>query len=475
MVFDDDALTLINELTRYENQAVAGHEPAISLAPMKGIVEELALRTYVEHGGLTGEEFARFARKYLQATTRLHHPGSLAHQVAVPHHMGALGAMLGAFTNNPMAIYEMGPAGAAIEFFVINWLLEKVGWPPAPYGDEPTGPEIHGAGVLTHGGSLANLTALVAARTRLIPEIWQDGSPGDLALLAPAESHYSVARAAGILGIGASSIYSLEIGTGGTVLPDRVLPVLRRLESDGKRALALVANACSTSVGRYDPLRELGELCRLRNIWFHVDGAHGAAALLSRRHRCLLDGVELADSLSWDAHKLMRTPGLCTAILVREAWTLDQAFHQQASYLFHEKEQPGIDFIQRSVECTKSGLGLKLFTVLGALGESGLADYVDRQFALARQSYDLLLTHPDFECALEPQSNILCFRIRGTDNLQLAVRDELIAEGDFHLSTAVFSGRRFLRAVFMSPHTSIAHVEQLVERIRAIAPRHQER
>lgn len=468
MGFDDDALILINELTRYERQSAAETKPVVKLVPMSQIVEELSLRAYVEHGGLTGDEFARFVRKYLEATTRLHHPCSLAHQVAVPHYAGALGAMLGSFTNNPMAIFEMGPAATTIEFFVINWLLEKVGWPPAPYGDAPAAPGGHGAGVLTHGGSLANLTALVAARTRLIPDVWQDGAPGDLALLAPADSHYSIARAAGILGIGAKAIYPLEVGPEGTVLPDRVLPVLRRLESEGKRALALVANACSTAVGRYDPLRELGELCRGRGLWLHVDGAHGAAALLSRRHRGLLDGVDLADSISWDAHKLMRTPGLCTAILVRDARTLDEAFHQQASYLFHEKEQLGIDLVHRTVECTKAGLGLKLFAVLAALGERGLAEYVDQRFAVTHEAYEFLAALPDFECAVEPQSNILCFRVRGSDKLQLAVRDELIAQGTFHLSTATFGGRRFLRAVFTNPHTNAIHVKRLVEHIRTI-------
>ena len=132
----------------------------------------------------------------------MHHPAYLGHQVAVPHYAGALAALIDGFTNNPMAIYEMGPGAASIEYYIVNWLLEKAGWKPAPLDMQDAREQDFGGGVLTHGGSLANLTALVAARSRIAPDVWQDGNPGDLALLAPAESHYSIARAAGILGIG---------------------------------------------------------------------------------------------------------------------------------------------------------------------------------------------------------------------------------------------------------------------------------
>ena len=468
MSFRSEALDLIDELVAYEDESAAGAVAAVGLSSMSALEERLSLREHVARGGLEGAQLKQFMHSYLQATARLHHPGSLAHQVAVPHHAGALAALLGGFTNNPMAIFEMGPAAATIEYFVVNWLLERVGWTTAPYCRDADSTSVHGGGVFTHGGSLANLTALVSARTHLLPDVWQTGSPTDLALLASPESHYSISRAAGILGIGRTNIYELEVGPDGCILPERVLPRLARVLADGKRSLALVASACTTALGRFDPLRPLGEICRARGIWFHVDGAHGAAALLSCRHRGLLDGIELADSVTWDAHKLMRTPGPCTALLVRDERTLDGAFEQHASYLFHDKEQVGIDLVHRTVECTKAGLGLRLFFVLATLGEQGLAHYVEERFAFARQAHDFIRELPDFECAAEPQSNILCFRYRDSDEFQLKARDQLLAEGSFHLSTAIWGPKRFLRAVFTTPHTRMCHVEHLVVRIREI-------
>ncbi|HUJ74511.1 MAG TPA: aminotransferase class V-fold PLP-dependent enzyme, partial [bacterium] len=327
----------------------------------------------------------------------------------------------------------------------------------------------YGGGVLTHGGSLANLTALLAARGRAAPRAWSDGAPADLALLAAAESHYSIARAAGIMGMGRAARYDLPVDAKGRIVPDSLPGVFRRVQEDGRRPLALVANACSTAVGMYDPLEEIGHACRERGIWLHVDGAHGASALVSPALRRLAAGIELADSVVWDAHKLMRTPTLCAAVLVRDARTLDSAFEQEASYLFHDKDQPGFDFIHRTVECTKAALGLRFFAVLASLGEAGLASYVERQFALAQEAYRFISGQPGFECAVEPEANILCFRVEGPDQLQLAIRSRLISRGSHYLSTAEFNGRRFLRITFMNPLTSMKDVALLVENVRELA------
>ena len=144
---------------------------------------------------------------------------------------------------------------------------------------------------------------------------------------------------------------------------------------------------------------------------------------------------------------------------------LDGAFQQEASYLFHEKEQPGFDFLHRTVECTKAGLGLRLFMVLGALGEQGLAQYVERQYDLAAQAYESIRRQPGFECAVAPQANILCFRTPGSDEQQMAIRERVLAAGDFYISTSEFMGKRYLRLSLMNPETTLEDVQKLVEQI----------
>jgi L-2,4-diaminobutyrate decarboxylase len=468
MSFLADAEIVITALENYYRESISRQKPVINQVPLETLISDLDLTTHIQEGRLSGEGLAQFLAKYLESTTRLLHPAYLAHQVGTSHYAGALASLIDGFTNNPMAIYEMGPGAASIEWYMINWLLEKVGWHPQPLRMPDNPDRVFGGGVLTHGGSLANLTALLAARSKMAPPAWQEGNPRDLVLLAPPESHYSIGRAAGIMGLGRNAVYSMAVDEKGVVIPEKLPEVYARLKNEGKRVFAVVANGCSTAAGLFDPIRKIGEFCNAHDLWFHVDGAQGAGVLLSQKHKSLLDGVELADSLIWDAHKLMRTPSLCTAVLVKDFRTIDHAFQQEASYLFHEKEQPGFDFIHRTVECTKAGLGLKWFFVLAALGEQGLQKHIDDQFEMAKQAYAYIESQPEFECATAPQSNILCFRLSGSDQLQLDIRNKLIARGKFYLSTTAFGGQRYLRMVFNHPQTCLDDIKQLIQEIREL-------
>ncbi len=465
MTFLSDLEIVAEALDRHIASACAGAVPVLVQRPIANIIEDLQLDRFVRHGGLEDNALRRFIDRYLKTIINLHQPGYMGHQVAVPHHAAALGALIDGSTNNPMAIYEMGPGAGAIEYFVINWMLEKIGWPPSPLKPGRQTEGTFGGGVLTHGGSLANLTALIAARTAVRPDAWRDGNQGDLAVMAPDNNHYSIERAVGILGVGTSNIYHVPTDARGAMDPRSLPHTLARIRGDGKTPLAVVANACSTAVGVYDRLRPIGEFCRNEGIWFHVDGAHGASALLSPNYRHLLDGVELASSLTWDAHKMMRTPSVCAAVLVQDHRAIDTAFNQEASYLFHDKEQPGFDFLHRAVECTKSAMGLRFYLVLAALGEEGLAHYVERQYRLAAQAYEYLKGLDWVETPVAPESNILCFRVPGSDAYQLEIRKCILAEGDFYITSTLFENERYLRLVFMNPNTTMDDVKRLVRQI----------
>ncbi|MBM3495598.1 MAG: diaminobutyrate decarboxylase [Armatimonadetes bacterium] len=437
----------------------AADRPVLMLEPIGDLIERLDLARWARSGGLGGADLATFVERYLSACTALHHPGYMAHQVAVPNLTGALAGLVDAATNNAMTVYEMGPAPSAVEFFVINWMLDKVGWPPMALGGDAS----TGGGVLTHGGSLANLTALIAARNHAVPGVWETGVTPGLALMAPATAHYSISRAAGILGIGQRGIVQLDVDSRGAVIADRLPDALARAAAMGLRPFALVANACSTPVGIYDPLAEIAAFCRSNDLWMHVDAAHGASALLAPTRRRLLDGLQDADSFVWDAHKMLQSPVLCAAVLVRDHRTLDQAFQQDASYLFHEKDQPGVDFGRRSFECSKSAIGLRCFLALAALGETRLAESVDRQCDLAQQAYELIAARPGFECAVRPESNIVCWRVEGDDALQMRVRAAILAEGRHYISSTMFAGKRWLRLVLLNPATDIEHIAALMD------------
>ncbi len=466
--FSIDSQIVIAALKEYLAQSSSGQGPAISQRPAEELIQTLDLQRHLTAGDLTGDVLQRFVGDYLRETTRLHHPGFLAHQVAAPHPTGALGSLIDGLTNNAMAIYEMGPAATSIEYFMINWMLQKTGWRTVETARQLDPNSDHAGGALTHGGSLANLTALLAARGAKVPDFWQHGNPGNLVVLVPEQSHYSLKRAVAMLGIGEANCLRICADSAGRIDPRGLARQVVDLQQQGRRCFAIAANACGTAAGLYDPLHAVADICQEHNIWLHVDAAHGGGALVSRRLRHLIDGIERADSVVWDAHKMLCTPTLCAAVLVRQHQHLDGAFEQEASYLLHDKEQPGFDFISRTVECTKAGLGLKLFMTLAGLGEAGLESHVDRLVETARRAATLIAAQDDFEVAIEPETNIICFRSGESDAEQLEIRSALLNKGNFYISSTEYRGARWLRLVFMNHQTTLDTIEELLEEIREI-------
>ncbi|HZB32324.1 MAG TPA: pyridoxal-dependent decarboxylase [Streptosporangiaceae bacterium] len=448
------ATIAVERLGAYVDKSQRGENPVVVRRPPRELAERLELERWIREGGMTPETFEKFLAVYLANGTQLHHPGYLAHQTAVPDFPAALAEFVHGAMNNPMDIYEMGAAAVVVEVEVTRWMLTKVGWDPDT-----------GGAILTHGGSLANLTALLAARAAAAPSAWTDGVPGDLAVLAPCSSHYSIARAAAMMGLGERSVIPLDTDELERIIPERIPVAVERARRAGRRPMALVANACATGTGLYDDLRRIGEHCREHGIWLHVDSAHGASALLAMEHRHLLDGIELADSMVWDAHKMLRTPSLAAGVLLRRGEDLDRAFHQEASYLFYGDRSQGIDLITRTVECTKAELGLKIFCNLAWRGEGGLGAYVSGQYATAHRFWELARERPGFECPYEPQTNIVCFRRGCSDDAQIAIREYLMKEGTFHLSSTQIAGSRYLRLTVMAPATDEETLHRLLDAI----------
>lgn len=458
----------LRPLARFVESSRASQGPVYRDSTVARITDDLALDAWIERGGLREDALEAFLASYLTWCTRLHHPGFLAHQIAVPRAESAVADLVSGMLNNGAAVYEMGPSAIAVEQSILGWMLGT-----ARFRVDGSG----GSGVLTHGGTLANLTCLLGARMAAAPEAWTSGVPRDLVVLASPAGHYSIARALSILGLGSDALIELPCDALGVVDGSRVGAAIDAVRESGRTVMAVVANACATATGLHDPLDAMGRACRERGVWLHVDGAHGASALLSQRHRHLLAGVELADSLSWDAHKMLGVSALCAAALFRDPRGAGRAFQQHADY-FADIEGGQINPFDSTLECTRSGLGLRLFLTLGALGERGLGEHVAGLYDAARLAHEVLSRESDFACPYEPQSNILCFEYRPSETRSPdgagdaavdveALRRELSRRGDFLLSSATVDGRRCLRLVVMNPLTDRHVLERLVDAVRS--------
>lgn len=203
----------------------------------------------------------------------------------------------------------------------------------------------------------------------------------------------------------------------------------------------------------------------------HVDGAHGASVCFSEEHRQLISGIERADSVVWDAHKMMMMPALVTAVLFREGSLSFDTFSQAASYLFEgAPREQWHDGAVRTLECTRQTLGIKLFAAWMVHGEQTFADYIDVTFDLARQFAQLVKEADDFELATVPQANIVCLRHRGSgaddlDGHQRALRQAVNRSGEFYLVQTDLPGGTFLRTAIMNPFTTAADFHALLDLI----------
>jgi L-2,4-diaminobutyrate decarboxylase len=404
--------------------------------------------------------------RVLADSMQVHHPGCMGHQVAAPLPVAVLADFVAGFLNQGLAVFETGQVAALIERQTVRWLADAIGWDDAADG------------VFTSGGSLGNLTALLAARNLAGDRrSWKAGvaSVTPLFVLVSAAAHYSLARATAILGLGEAGVVPIATDALGRMDLTSLAQAAEEVEARGGRVMAVVGSACTTATGSYDPLHDIGAFCQERGYWFHVDGAHGASVLLSSRYRYLAKGIELADSVVWDAHKLLGVPGLATAVLFRRRSDNYAAFSQEASYLFNSVERD-FDIGLRTLECTKRMLAYKLWLNLKVYGADALGDMVAGVHDRAREFASMLEAAPDFELYLPPESNIVCFRHRppgvdwsdeALDNYQASVRAQAIASGRVYLVQTRLAGQLYLRVTIMNPLTSTAELDELLATLRA--------
>ncbi|GII77037.1 amino acid decarboxylase [Sphaerisporangium rufum] len=470
--FHDGAVEIAGRLTSHlRDRSVRGLDlldPAVLLKAARDLMTPERRRV----ADFDADRVNRIVDLYTGTGIPVHSPGYMGRQFSGVVPLAGLIDMVGSVVNQPSSFYEAGQLPNVAERLMAEELNRFIGWDRDRF-----------AMVTTSGGSLANLTALLAARDRAFPQIWTRGAaglPGPPAIAVSEEAHYSVTRAAGVLGIGERQIVRLPVDHAGRIRADLAGKVLQEATRRGLRLFCLVASAGTTSMGAFDPLEDLAAVAHRHGLWLHVDGAHGASLLLSDRHRDRLRGIERADSLTWDAHKMLFMPAPCTLLFYRDGAAARGAFRQRASYVFDE--EPDIyrayDSADKTLECTKRPMIMPLWTVWSVYGPALFAQKIDRLCAVARQAYRMIDAEPDFAVAHEPESNILCFRYlpdglepATTHRLQLEIRNRIRSGGRFFISKVDIDGVAALRVVVMNHLIDAGHLAMLITEIRDVGRR----
>ncbi len=463
------ARPLLELVARYFAETRSGDGPVSTWHSAEVVADRIA-EPLPRHARSLEEVASRLSTLLLQDINRLAHPMYIGHQVSAPLPAAVWTDALISALNQSQAVREMSPSFTPLEHQVMEWMTGLIGW------------GADAGGTMTSGGTEATLTALLAARSRAIPDVWTAGVGASPPVLVCGEhAHYAVSRAAGEMGLGLSRVISVP-SDGVRMSLEGLAERLGSLGAAGKKVIAVVATAGSTATGSFDDIDAVADICELHAgvdgpLWLHVDAAHGGGALLSALHRYRMRGVSRADSVAWDPHKTMLLPLAAGMLLVREERMLSGAFAQQAPYLFSSTDDARTwDMGPRSFQCSRRSDVLKVWVALQRYGADTLGGLYDRLCHMARYLYDRLGGHAEFMPLHEPESNILCFAWRPDgvadeecDELTTRLRERYNRSGRGWITATTLDGRRVLRIAVMNARTSESHMDALVQGLEAEA------
>ncbi|WAS93450.1 pyridoxal phosphate-dependent decarboxylase family protein [Nannocystis punicea] len=406
-------------------------------------------------------------------SVRTLHPRFFNQNFAGADPIAVVGDFLGAALNTTMATYEAAPVFTLMERAVLARLAALAGW---------------GAhdGVFVPGGSFSNLYALQLARLRLDPDARERGHDGaPLVAFASTHAHYSLEKSVVLLGLGRRALVEVDCDERGQLRPDALAAAIDLALARGQRPFFVGATAGTTVLGGFDPLPALADLAKRHGLWLHVDGSFGASALFSPAQSHLMAGVERADSLAWNLHKMLGVTQQCAAFLVQKPGSLRAAFATGASYLFQpDKPYAELDSGDATFQCARRVDALKAWLTWKARGEAGFAARIDHAVALADHCAARIAGDPRFCLAAPPSWVNVCFwwipptlrpfagRTPETDAalhaLAPRIKAALLRRGEAMLAfQPIDGGPNCFRLLFINPATQIEDVDATLELLDA--------
>jgi glutamate/tyrosine decarboxylase-like PLP-dependent enzyme len=374
--------------------------------------------------GCAIEDLYKIIEQYLKFSVRTGHRqffNQLWSGFTLP---GLLGELFTSLTNTSMYTYEVAPVATLMEKELIKKMGDICGFENSD-------------GLFVTGGSNGNLQAMMIARNRTLPHFKKEGNRDGAELVAfvSEDAHYSFEKNANVLGLGSSNVLKIKTDEIGRMIPEELARAIDQSLQGGKKPFFIGATAGTTVKGAFDPIEKLAAIAQQHNIWFHVDGALGGPVILSSRHRSLLNGLEKADSFSWNAHKLMGLPLICSILLVRERGHLLKTNSANGTdYIFHDESYGAHDLGPMSLQCGREVDALKLWLSWKYYGDLGYAERIDRFFELAAFAEDIVMQTPSLEL-MAPRSSVnVCFRYipetsADIDEFNLRLREELARTG----------------------------------------------
>ncbi len=375
-------------------------------------------------------------------------------------------AILGDLLSSGLGVQGMlwatSPACTELETHVLDWLVDMLGLPGRFRSTSA------GGGVIQDTASSASLTALLAARERATG--WQSnetGCDGRLVAYTSTQAHSSIEKAMTVAGLGRQNLRLVAVDHDFAMLPGALAEQIRADRAAGLVPCYVCATVGTTSSTAIDPVREIGRICRDEGVWLHVDAALAGTAALCPEFRHLQDGLELADSYTFNPHKWMFTNFDCNCFYVADRAALIRTLSVLPEYLRNKATESGAVFDYRDwhIPLGRRFRALKLWFVIRHYGVAGLQHHVRQHVALAQAFAGWVQADQRFDLAAPVPLNLVCFRHIAGDDFNRELLARLNASGSLYLTHTVLSGRYTLRLCVGQTHTAERHVRQAWQRI----------
>lgn len=401
------------------------------------------------------------------------HPRFFGYVASPSTPIGAYADLIASALNANITCWRSGPAGTEIEQMVVRWLGSLI-----RYDD-------NAKGLLTSGGSMANMIALLVASRRVNGAetsrkgLWNAGPP--MTIYASEEVHMSIPKAADTLGFGRDNVRTVICDSEHKMRVDDLVSQLKADRGKGFRPFCVVGSAGTVNTGAIDPLDQIADVVREFDLWFHVDGAYGAPGAMDQTKKDLFAGLERADSVSLDPHKWLYVPVDAGCLLFRDSVTAATPFStEDADYikLHGHADDAAFAYWDYGVELSRRFRALKVWLTLGYYGARRLAEAVSKDISLATYLGELVSKANDFELLAPVELSICCFRyvpqkLRGNDDELNRLNEQIMAAvqkgGRAYLSNATVKGKFALRACITNFRTTKADIEQTIEVVRDAA------
>jgi aromatic-L-amino-acid decarboxylase len=399
----------------------------------------------------------------LPGVTHWQSPNFFAYFPANASGPAILGDLLSSALGVQGMLWATSPACTELETHVLDWLVTMLGLPKEFLSSG------QGGGVIQDTASSSSLCALLAARERITNYTSnRKGCDGRLVAYTSTQSHSSIEKAAMVSGIGMDNLRLIDVDDKFAMRPDALA---RQIESDRSSGLVpffVSATVGTTSSNALDPLPEIGAICRANNVWFHVDAAMSGTAALCPEFRYIHNGLELADSYTFNPHKWMFTNFDCNCFYVANRKSLIDTLSILPEYLRNQATESGevFDYRDWHIPLGRRFRSLKLWFVIRYYGVEGLRFHVRRHVALAQQFLEWVSADERFEVAAPAPLNLVCFRHRGGDKANEDLMNRLNRSGDLYLTHTKLDGRFTLRLCVGQTNTEQRHVERAWKRIQ---------